>query len=226
MLARYLHATSVLEICIVNRVAAELAHGPARWNVTPSARLDALKLLCDEAYHAVLASDLLRQLGGVEENHAPAFVARLDALLPRDEAEQAIVRFLFCVVTETCISASLIKLARDPHIRPGLRAFVIEHARDESRHAAFFGALFKEFWIQLTPKEQQEHSRLLPKLIDAFLQPALPSITADLVSVGVQPQAAERLVATLYTPERISAQVAAAARPVYTCFRRAGAEMK
>ncbi len=102
-LIRYLHGTSVLEIRIVNEVAAEIAHGPRHWDVPARARVDALQIYCDEGYHAVLASDLLDQLGCDERQlPAPSFHASLGDLVERRAAsreEASIVRFLFVVVS-------------------------------------------------------------------------------------------------------------------------------
>lgn len=225
-LGRYLHATSFLEIRVVNRVAAELAHGSLGRDLLARARFEALQITCDEGYHAVLASDLLSQIGGERLSEPPAFFTRLGRLCElhaRSTEEAGFVRFLFTVVTETAISASMQQLARSPVVLPAVREFVADHARDEAWHGAYFSALFTTFWSRLGPDERSRHGQLLPALVHAFLAPDTDAIAADLVAVGLSPSEAASVVADACSPAAQRETIRRGAVPVLTCFRRAGA---
>lgn len=225
-LVRYLHGTSVLEVAVVNEVAARIAHGPSPLSITQEQRLEALELICDEGYHAVLASDLLHQLGHDEASApTPAFKTRLDRLAEQESssAGAGIVRFLFAVVSETAISTSLMNLAKNHAVLPGLRELVLDHARDEARHGAYFARLFAQFWTAASVTSRARYAALLPRLVRAFLAPDLEAVADDLAHVGLSPLEIETVIATGYAEEAVRISVLAGARPVLSCFSRAGA---
>lgn len=215
---RYLHGTSMLEVRLVNDVAADLAHGRT-FDIAPADRVTALELYCDEGFHALVASDLLARRGVDEADEPPpAFFATLDTLAREEDAR--IVRFLFAVVTETSISQSLASLARSPVIDPALRAFVDDHARDEARHATFFARLFTTYWAQLTDLERARQGALLPRLTQAFVGPSFDAIASDLRFVGLDDP--ERAEVIEDSRDALATLGHRAARPALACFRRAG----
>lgn len=225
-LVRYLHATSVLEVCVVNVVASRLAHGPALFPVSPTTRVEALQLYCDEGYHAVLASDLLLRLGCDEATEpAPAFVRRLDALVCADVAELGpdVTRFLFAVISETVLTATLARLGRDPGVLPSVRSFALDHAKDEARHGALFSSLFDAFWRTSAPRVREAALAALPALAEAFLAPDLEGIAADLERAGLDASARAEVLGDVYSTARVRAAIAEAARPTRACLTRAGA---
>lgn len=222
---RYLHGTSVLEVRVVNEVAADLAHGRTI-ELAPADRVAALQLYCDEGFHAVVASDLLAR-GGVDEadEAPPAFLGALAALVAERGTDDGarVVRFLFAVVTETSISQSLASLSRSSVIDPVLRTYVDDHARDEARHAAFFSWLFARFWTTASARERASLAPLLPRIVEAFLGPPLAAIEADLALVGLDAAArCEVLVASRPALESLGRR---GARPVLACFARGGVDV-
>jgi hypothetical protein len=224
-LCRYLHATSVLEIRVVNAVAAEIAHGDLGRDLPAKARQEALELTCDEGYHAVVASDLLAQIGGERQHATPAFFERLCALREQsaDSAEASIVRFLFTVVTETSISANLRHLAHSPEVLPAVRDFVADHARDEAWHGAYFSALFAGRWARCSEAERSRYGRLLPELAFAYLTPDTAAIAADLRDLGLCAGDVDTVMAEAYSSAAQREAVRRASSPLMACVRRAGA---
>lgn len=222
-LVRYLHGTAVLELGVVNEVAADIAAGRAPLAVSGEARRDAVTLYCDEGYHALQCEELLSQLGSDPDRRpAPAFLARLDAILEAD-ADPRRTRFLFAVVTETAISRSLANLARNRRVDPGVRAFVAEHAADEARHYAYFARLFASYFAELDPLERRDVQERLPSLVLAFLRPDSAAAAADLVRCGLTRGEAEAVVGETHTDAWVRDVVIDGARPVLVCLERAGA---
>lgn len=224
-LVRYLHGTSVLEIRVVNPVAADVAHGGLGWDFDQNTRVLALALTTDEGYHALRASELLASLGANEAHEpAPVFCERLDRLLDssgQSAGEQRLLRFLFTVVTETVISANLKHLATNAAVCAPVRAFVAEHSRDEAWHGAFFAKLLLERWPVLAPSEQRRLGEQIPSLLAAFLEPDRDRIVADLTSVGLSAAQAEGVFEEAYGTEAWRAEMSRAARPALSCFQRA-----
>jgi hypothetical protein len=218
-LARYLHATTLLEIRVVNPVAADLAdRTDAFFEITEHQRLQALQLYCDEGYHALASFEMLAQIGG-EPQQTPAFLDRLGEIAAR--SDEALTRFLFTVVTETAISANMQRLAQSRAVLPSVRSYVADHARDEARHAIYFGALFASFWSQINERDRGYWGALVPELIRAYLAPDLSAIRSDLREVGVRDASA--VLTEAYSLETQREIVRRAAGPVLACLRRAGA---
>ena len=222
-LVRYLHATDVLELQVVNEVVAEVARGAWDFETSAGGRLEARKIYCDEGYHAVLAGELLSQVGAADDE-TPAFFERLSALQAahaRTDEEARLIRFLFTVVTETAITQTLVNLTRNLTVRPAVREFAAEHAKDEARHAGFFSALFADCWRWLSPTERSRFGALLPQLVRAFLSPDAAAIDADLRRVGLTASQGAQVLGE--SGPDLGEAVRRGARPVLACFRRGGA---
>ncbi len=215
-LGRYLHTTHVLELKVVNRVAEAIAMGELPLPFDEQARLDAHKIYVDEGYHALMAAELIAQLTDDLGLAPPAFLGRLARIEARaaSEADRALIRLLFTVVSETVVSANLLTLARDPELVPEVRSFVAQHARDEAWHATYFTARFADLWGWLDPPEREHYAAMLPELVAAFVEPDALAIAEDLAAVGLP----EVPLAELWSTEATRA----AARPTLQCFERAG----
>ena len=226
-LIRYLHATDVLELRVVNEVAGEIAQGRWDFETSAQARVEARKLYCDEGYHAVLAGELLAQVGADGgDQTAPAFLDRLTALQAthaRSDAEARLIRFLFTVVTETAITQTLVNLTRNPTVLPAVRELAAEHARDEARHSGFFSGLFAACWQWLAPSERVRFGELLPQLVHCFLVPDVEAVDADLRRVGVSAADRAQVLGETFCGTSSQQAVRRDARPVLGCFRRGGA---
>lgn len=223
-LVRYLHGTSVLEIRVVNQVAADVAHGGLGWDFPQRTRVLALQLTTDEGYHALRASELLAHLGADESKEpVPGFCRALDRIAEAGGTslrEQKILRFLFTVITETVISANLRHLATNVTVAAPVRAFVAEHARDEAWHSAFFSKLLADAWPALAPSEAQRLTARIPDLLSAFLDPDRSAIQADLARAGLSAGDADIVFEEAYSTDAWRAEAARAARPAMACFHR------
>jgi hypothetical protein len=219
---RYLHATVVLETGWVNPVAQSIAEGHKGFVFPDAARIEARKLYCDEAYHALLAHDLGARIGQ-DAVLVPSFAERrrlaTSELRGRD---LDVARLLFVFTTETVLSASLSTLARDPTLVPAIRAFAEDHLRDEAWHARFFGDRFAELWDQLLPHERDAYGPWIPRMIVDYLLPDQSGAERDLRRVGVEVDAV-RIASTTYRHEAVLAPIVEAARSTVAHVRRAGA---
>jgi len=222
-LARYLEATWVLELRVVNEVAAAIADGSTPFTFGDGARVDAEKLEGDESRHAHLADDLMTRLRLEPATAPPAFHRRFLRLREASPLPPEVVTFLFTVVSETLLSPALTTMARDGGVHPALRAFVAEHARDEAWHSTFFAARFAELWSPLSRRDRDRLGPEIPALVRAFLEPDLPAIAVDLESVGFAAEEARAVVSDAYPAASVLGDLRNASRPTLACLRRAGA---
>jgi hypothetical protein len=210
-LFRYLDFTTQLELVVVNDTLVRLALQPA-YGLTEPMRLDALRMVCDESYHALFSMDMKLQIADAYGIAAPAdsrawFLARIDRLLAETDASlREVGRLLFVTVSETLISASLAEHARGTDGPAAVRNLLQDHAVDEGRHHAFFAAFTRHLWACLDRSERRWAGRLIPQLIDIFLSVDVVAIEADLRVAGLSPDEAHQVAEETFLGADVVAQ--------------------
>lgn len=227
-LQRYLNFTAQLETRVVNRAALGIAHGTVGIDVPPVVRVDAHRLYCDEAYHALFSSDLGLQIadttGVVQLAETPYFLRRLKSIVAAlPGREGALVDLLFVIVSETLITGSLTELARSENLDLGVAAAIRDHASDEGRHHAFFAYFLRVLWGALTPNERTWSAIVVPRLINAFLAPDEDAVRNDLLFAGLGEDAVEQILSETYRTSGAHRQMAASATQTLSYFRTLGA---
>jgi len=227
-LHRYLRFTVELETKYVNPVALALASHGYGLDLPPPMRLDAMRVYTDEAYHALVATDLLMQSearSDVAERRGPpgfavAFAELVGSAPPR---RTSLLELLFVAVSETLITGTLAQLPRAREASAGLRDAVRDHASDEARHHRYFSAVLAEVWSAMSADDRVEVGALVPTLIDIFLRPDLGPVAADLVEAGLTEDDAALVVAETMGDDRVAAQRARVAESAVRAFEAAGA---
>jgi hypothetical protein len=202
----------VNEVCLLLRSPDFLPWLPA------GMRDDALRIYTDEAGHAEMSHALMARVhaaSGVEPvRHEPRFLvelARISAAQP--PTLRRLVTLFFVIVSETLITATLTGLPRDERVQPAVRELAADHAADEGRHHAYFRQLFEYLWPRLPAPLRRQVGMLLPEIVEAFLWPDEPVLTAVLAAVDGGFEAPARIVAELVADDRVRADVRAGAQP-------------
>jgi hypothetical protein len=224
-LYRYLEFTSKLEHLVVNRTLLGIAHGTIGVELPDDMRFDAFKIYCDEAYHALFCVDLARQVRdrtGIRPllPDRPYFLERLAQIAqPLAPELRPLMELMFVVVSETLISATLAQAPRnDETVVPAVREIIADHALDEGRHHAYFGAFLRHLWPQLDRAARRTAGRLVPALIQAFLRPEVTSVREELLGYGVGRTDVDQVVDEVFMTSSVLAQVRATAAPVIRRF--------
>ncbi|MBQ1075627.1 diiron oxygenase [Micromonospora sp. C31] len=214
----YLNFVSNLESKIVNRGTKLIAHGELAFPVPQKVRLDAWKIYCDEAHHALSGFDLIHQVSqGTGIAALPysfdGIMRRLDnAGQPLEEEAPHLVHLLQVVVFETVVTSLLTDIPRDPTVVTAVREVVDDHARDERWHHAFYSLFYDHLWATLPPDTRSRAARALPELITACLAPDRAAIGTALESVGLPRDTVRGVLDETYTDEMVTAQIRHAAR--------------
>ncbi len=226
---RYLDFTAKLEHLVVNRTVLGIAHDTLGVSVPEEMRFDAYKIYCDEAYHALFSVDLIRQLrdstGILPQLDAePYLLRRLAAIQEAAGPEFAgLVEVLFVICSETLISATLAEVPDDPGVVTVVKDLIRDHAKDEGRHHAYFASFLRILWAQLDPAMRRVASRLVPRLIKAFLEPDRPAVRAELLGYGLTRDTVEGVLDEVYHPVVVSDHVRRVARKTVEYFTAVGA---
>ena len=141
LFAAHLHMTCRLENELIGPVARWIASGEL--GPDEDLRVDALRLQCDESFHALLCAGLLRRLTDdfgldLADLPEPLYLRTVRGLRASlaGRASPAQVDFAAAVVAETIVTKTLGEDWRDPALRPAVRAFLKLHHEDEARHSA------------------------------------------------------------------------------------------
>jgi hypothetical protein len=203
-LYRYMHFTAKLEHLVVNRVALALAHDETGFRMPERIRMEAFKLYCDEAYHAVIAAEIAFSVARDMELTAdwqelPYFMKRLEKIKSEAGAELApLLNLLFVICSETLISGTLGRAAESPDLDGVVRQALQDHAHDERRHHAYFREVLRHLWSQLSQRSRAEAGVWVPALIDTFLCPDFHGLEEELRSYGLSPDVAQHVVSDSY----------------------------
>lgn len=215
-LYRYLNFTTLLEMRVVNPVATLIAENRLPVEMTSDDRLGALKIYCDEAYHALGTFDAVQQVVAVTGIPDPGydftpFHRRLETPA-NGRGLRELARLLQVVVFETVITSMMRDIPQDPKTLPFVRDVVRDHARDEAVHHAYFSALFRELWARLDTSGRAAVAGLLPQVITACLQPDLAPVLTSLRQCGLSDSTARAVVEDVYSAELIRASTRQVAR--------------
>jgi len=220
----HLDFTANLEHEIVNEIAKDIAHRKIGLTFPSEMVLDAYKLYCDEAYHALFSEDLKLQVNSatrISPNSvdSPQFLRRLRSIqssLPSEYTK--LIELFFVIVSETLISSTLSKIPKDKKVISAVRELIGDHAEDEGRHHAYFASVLKIVWPQLTPKQKATIGPLIPIFILSFLEPDYAAIVRCLSNFKLTEEEIGLLLHESYPGDEVIKGVKCAAKATITHF--------
>lgn len=228
-LLRYLNFTLALETDVVNPVALDIARRRDGLVLPPQMRIDAYRIYCDEAYHALFTAQIIEQLSTTNRSlnrldESPYFAVGLRRLMSRDEnfdiAEE--IRYLFVIISEMLITGTLRDFSSESSTTGSVGQAVSLHARDETKHHVFFTQYMEIFLAAHSRATAQRLALLVPDLIRCFLTPGPDELVQELESYGLDEEMSREEVRIVYSGERAKEQRRRAARPIVSALRRLG----
>ncbi len=202
LLVGYLDFTVRLELTTIVPVTSELVMRSLGAEYGAEIVRDALRVQCDEAYHALLCEDLAEEaarFAGIARDRLPehAFFQRVRELSAQVRGALEPGQFAFCVavVAETVITDTLSKDRRQAALRSRVREVLDRHYRDEIRHRIFFADALAIIYPQWSPAARAAMGPIWPELVRGFLRFDEVTTTAALAMVGFSPADAARIVA-------------------------------
>lgn len=217
-LYQYLTFTAHFETRVVNRATERIANSRCGFEVPAETQLDAYKIYCDEAYHALYSRDVVNQIAAATripavDHDFDNFLCQLDIVgsevLPD---EPVLVQLLQVVVFETLVTVILNDVPRDRTILPLVRDIVRDHAIDEARHHGYFSGLFRQMWATLGSELRCRTARCLPRLIVRSLWPHLRPVRESLLRAGLNVEEVYEVITDTYPEEKVRANIRETAR--------------
>ncbi|MBC3424018.1 diiron oxygenase [Pseudomonas sp. RW3S2] len=175
-LYKFINDVVIFETEIVDRTARRIAKDRFTVRFPFACRYDAMTVVVDEDYHALVAMDFLQQtiaLTGLEpialpteielSRAIPTALARVPETL-RDALE------LICVgIAENTLTDDVAAFARDDTVKPSVKGLMADHLLDEGRHSSFWARLTRIYWQAAPEVDRQMIAQVLPVFLGQYL---------------------------------------------------------
>lgn len=152
-LYHYLNGIANIELDIINDSSHKLYKNKVGLDFPLDMRLEALTVVVDESYHALVALDLsnqVAQMTGISAIHMPedteASYALAMALNVTPAELKELVRLVCVSLSEQALTTDLIDVIDNENIFPSFYLVMKDHVADEGRHARFSQLVLEYIW--------------------------------------------------------------------------------
>lgn len=175
-LYKFINDVVIFETEIVDRTARAIAKNRFAVRFPFACRYDAMTVVVDEDYHALVAMDFMQQtieLTGIPPIALPSEIElsrAIPAVVERAPEHLRDAVELICVgIAENTLTDDVAAFARDDSVKPSIKGLMADHLLDEGRHSTFWARLTRIYWIQAPETDRQLIAGLLPLFIRHYL---------------------------------------------------------
>jgi len=175
-LYKFINDVVIFETEIVNKTARSIAKDNFAIRFPFACRYDAMTVVVDEDYHALVAMDFMQQtiaLTGIQPIQLPQEIELSRAIpaalaLAPDHLRSAVE--LICVaIAENTVTNDVAAFARDDTVKQSIKGLMADHLLDEGRHSGFWARLVKIYWHTAAASDQRLIAQILPVFIAQYL---------------------------------------------------------
>ncbi|WP_122299386.1 diiron oxygenase, partial [Pseudomonas syringae] len=139
-------------------------------------RYDAMTVVVDEDYHALVAMDFMQQtiaLTGIEPIQLPTEIelsrAIPAALALAPEHLRSAVELICVAIAENTVTHDVAAFAKDDSVKQSIKGLMADHLLDEGRHSGFWARLVRIYWHTAAEQDRECIARILPVFIAQYL---------------------------------------------------------
>lgn len=175
---KFMYEIAMLETEMVNSAACKVANNRLAFQFPDSVRHDALTVIIDEAYHAFVAIDYMKQIEqktGIKPIQMPVESPNSTAIqlvsshLPASLHDS--FELIAVCISEHTLTKELINIGKEGKLLKSFSDVMADHVLDEGRHAMIFSDILGMFWGSFNEEEKQSISNVLPLFIKEYLNP-------------------------------------------------------
>ncbi|WP_248745509.1 diiron oxygenase [Pseudomonas sp. MWU12-2037] len=175
-LYKFINDVVIFETDIVDRTARSIAKGRFPIRFPFACRYDAMTVVVDEDYHALVAMDFMQQtvaMTGIEPLELPEEI-ELSRAIPAamgmaPEHLQAAMELICVAISENTVTNDVAAFAKDDTIKPSIKGLMADHLLDEGRHAGFWTRLVRIYWQTANEDDRDLIAQILPVFIVHYL---------------------------------------------------------
>lgn len=175
-LYKFINDVVIFETEIVDKTARSIAKDKFAIRFPFACRYDAMTVVVDEDYHALVAMDYLQQtieLTGIEPIPLPREI-ELSRSIPAamalaPEHLKAAVELICVSVAENTLTNDVAAFSRDDSVKASVKGLMADHLADEGRHSNFWARLTKIYWALAPEEDRRILASVMPVFLDKYL---------------------------------------------------------
>ncbi|MEA1764060.1 diiron oxygenase [Pseudomonas syringae pv. tomato] len=175
-LYKFINDVVIFETEIVNKTARSIAKDNFAIRFPFACRYDAMTVVVDEDYHALVAMDFMQQtiaLTGIEPIQLPTEIelsrAIPAALALAPEHLRSAVELICVAIAENTVTHDVAAFAKDDSVKQSIKGLMADHLLDEGRHSGFWARLVRIYWHTAAEQDRECIARILPVFIAQYL---------------------------------------------------------
>ncbi|MDF9776131.1 diiron oxygenase [Pseudomonas baetica] len=175
-LYKFINDVVIFETEIVDKTARSIAKNRFTVEFPFACRYDAMTVVVDEDYHALVAMDFMQQtiamtgIGPIElpnEIELSRAIPAAVALAP--EHLRSAVELICVAIAENTVTGDVAAFAKDATVKQSIKGLMADHLLDEGRHSGFWARLVRIYWHTASADDRQCIAQILPVFIGHYL---------------------------------------------------------
>ena len=173
---KFINDVVIFETEIVDKTARSIAKNRFSVPFPLACRVDAMTVVVDEDYHALVALDFLQQtvaMTGIQPLDLPAHI-ELSRALPAAQAQvpahlRDAVELIGVAIAENTVTHDVAAFSKDSSVKASIRGLMADHLFDEGRHAQFWTRLVRLYWQNTSEDDRDSIAQVLPTFLAQYL---------------------------------------------------------
>jgi hypothetical protein len=175
-LYKFINDVVIFETEIVDKTARSIAKNRFAVEFPFACRYDAMTVVVDEDYHALVAMDFMQQtiamtgIGAIElpdEIELSRAIPAAVALAP--EHLRSAVELICVAIAENTVTGDVAAFAKDDTVKQSIKGLMADHLLDEGRHSGFWARLVGIYWHTASADDRKCIAQILPVFIGHYL---------------------------------------------------------
>lgn len=175
-LYKFINDVVIFETEIVDKTARRIAKDSFPIRFPFACRYDAMTVVVDEDYHALVAMDYMQQtieLTGIDPIALPQEI-ELSRSIPKamalaPEHLKAAVELICVAIAENTLTNDVAAFARDDTVKESVKGLMADHLADEGRHSRFWAHLTRIYWSSVQSADRQVLASIMPVFLAEYL---------------------------------------------------------
>ncbi|CAG8873747.1 hypothetical protein PS726_06362 [Pseudomonas fluorescens] len=175
-LYKFINDVVIFETEIVDKTARSIAKNRFAVEFPFDCRYDAMTVVVDEDYHALVAMDFMQQtiaMTGIapielpDEIELSLAIPAAVALAP--EHLRSVVELICVAIAENTVTGDVAAFAKDDTVKHSIKGLMADHLLDEGRHSGFWARLVRIYWHTASAEDRQCIAQILPVFVSHYL---------------------------------------------------------
>jgi hypothetical protein len=175
-LYKFINDVVIFETEIVDKTARSIAKNRFPLAFPFACRYDAMTVVVDEDYHALVAMDFMQQtiaMTGITPIGLPCEI-ELSRAIPvavalAPQHLRSAVELICVAVAENTVTGDVAAFAKDDTVKQSIKGLMADHLLDEGRHSGFWTRLVRIYWHTACEHDRRCIAHILPVFISHYL---------------------------------------------------------